>query len=671
VIASATTSRADELRAYMQAKGVPEAKIQAALQAGGYDTGGNGGGIGRTVGLTGRANVQALGNVVGLPFGMAGAAYQGITGNQPPQFLQPQGQAAADQMGLPSPQNPSERIGVAGAEGMAMALPFMATGGVTAAGGALQMASGAAQGAGTQALGENGVGPLGQALGGAVMGGLPLVGIALAGALRAALAGSAANREASRQALALVQAGNPQAAVTLGQVAAGGAARTLEGGFRNVPGAQGVFTRTLDRQAAEMGQRVEGAAGKMGRAAPAEVVGATIKRGIEEGFMPAFKAKYRQMLDEIYAVVPPDTKTVPAHSLVIAKEYAEEAGRAGQLQEHINNPTMRTILGDLAAEAEASPAGITFGTMRSIRTRLGKLSDGTELAPNIDTGEAQRLYGALSEDMGSAVLETAGPEAFKAWQRSNLYYSKGMDRVKNVLDPLIRKRVPEQVIGALMSGTKAGATALRSTLRSLNAEEQGLVRSNALREIGKMPDETFSPELFLRKWRDLAPTAREALFEGEPRMGANLTALAQVAANRKAAGRVMFNASGTAPNVAFFRILNGLAHIVPAGIGAMAGSGAGPLGAAIGAAAGDLAAAGGANVLARGIFTRPKTIEWLLKQTRVPAGALPQQLAILAKDSQKWENPEDRQLASDLVSVLGNIDWGPIMLATAVADAAR
>src|SRR6478672_6876481 len=89
--------------------------------------------------------------------------------------------------------------------------------------------------------------------------------------------------------------------------------------------------------------------------------------------------------------------------------------------------------------------------------------------------------------------------------------------------------------------------------------------------------------------------------------------------------------------------------------------------AAAGLAAGGLAM-GGAKFLASQVFTNPKAVSWLVRQTQVPFGALAQQLAILAKDAQKWA-PEDRDIAEQMVSTLGNVDWPQVFMAWAVADA--
>jgi hypothetical protein len=79
-----------------------------------------------------------------------------------------------------------------------------------------------------------------------------------------------------------------------------------------------------------------------------------------------------------------------------------------------------------------------------------------------------------------------------------------------------------------------------------------------------------------------------------------------------------------------------------------------------------LAGAGVANIAAKA-FTSPRILKWLVGTTKVPFGAMAQQLALLAKQSQKWSD-EDKEIADGLVSHLGGIDWNQILTAQAVAD---
>lgn len=685
---SRSTSDLETLRQIGRERGYSEQEINQRLIQAGYDlpTSSLGQQFMHGLGAIGRMGVAGVGNMVSMPFGLLGAGYQAATGNTPPAILQGnQGTATANQLGLPQYQGAGERI--LGSAGENMVGTALFPGGTA---GKMLALSGGAGVAGSGVSEAFGFGPFGQLAASLVVGGgFPVAGTVLSASIRAALAGASSKRAAAQQALQLVQAGNPNAAVTLGQVAEGGAARTIEGGLRNIPGSSGVIANTLETQAEEMGQRVEKIAESMGRQTTKEVAGqAAIRgikgpedptRGLSAGFIPNFHAKSEELYGKVYSIIRPETPVTPTNLNILFAKQNDLMEMAGPLSPDIAHPYTAGLLQRVQQAADNSPDGtIPFEILKHVRTNLGDALTGKELIKDLPRRDAAIIRNAITEDL-TGTIRTVAPQVLPDWNRANLFYNKGMDRIENVLNPLVAKNAPEQVMTALMSGTKDGATALRSTLRSLPAAEAGLVRSYALRQLGRaQEDAPFNPELFLRKFNGLAPTARTALFEDDQGTGDAIAALAKFAENRRAAGRVMFNPSGTAQNVSFNAIVNGLTNLsltatrfmaASAGVGAMAGSEiAGSLGAATGAMATPLLASLGAKQIAERVFTNPRMIQWLVRQTKVPYGALAQELAILAKDSQKW-GPNDRQIAQDFGAAMGAMDWRSILLASAAADA--
>jgi hypothetical protein len=275
----------------------------------------------------------------------------------------------------------------------------------------------------------------------------------------------------------------------------------------------------------------------------------------------------------------------------------------------------------------------------------------------------------LSDDMGTAVAKQ-GDEAIGAWTRAENYWRAGSDRIERILQPLMDKRTPEIAFNAVMSGSRDGATALRSVMHSIRPSERGLIASTVLRRLGKAnpsaqdaAGDVFSPETYLTNWNKLAPAARTTLFEGiDPMAAKDLTSLAKAAAVRRQAGNTLPNPSGTASNTAFWAVVNAVGGAATGALAGKAGTGA------MMGAGGTLAAVGGSKMLAERVFTNPRMIRWLVKQNTIPYGAITQQAAILAKDAQKWPI-EDRETALDLVDTLTNVDWRSLLLATATADA--
>jgi hypothetical protein len=639
----------------LRSKGVSHEDAVAQIEGGG------GGGIGRTLGLVGRANVQGLGNMVGLPFAAAGLAYNKVTGNQPPAMLQPQGGAVADQMGLPTPQNAGERIGVAGAEGMAGAAAFGAAGiGPPIAGAMLGGASGVAG----QGAAEMGFGPMGQMAASLAVAGSPVLATVGAAAFRSAIAGSEARREAARQSMALLQAGNPSAPVTLGQVAEGGMARSIEGTLRNAPGGSRTFRKTLDAQSDDMAERLPKIADRVGPAGTRESAGAALQFGIKEGFIPRFKAASRHLYERAYRLIGPETPVHLSKSGTLATQQNELAAAARPLSDDIATGPIRGIIENIATTMEAMPGGVPFKVVKELRSRVGAMLDGDELVQGLNLRDADRLYKTLSEDMRTAIAGQ-GDDALKAWDKATAFYKEGSENIAKRLQPLIDKKEPERAFNALMSGTKDGATMLRQTMRSLAPEERHLIWSTTLRGLGKANPSSvddFSPDVFFRRWKELSPEAKASLSEAtDPSITDDLNRLAEAIALRKDAANVMPNPAGTALNTAAWGVVNGLTGGIVGGMAGRAGTGA-----LIGAG-GTTLAVGGSKLAAK-VLTNPKIIRWMVKQTKAPLASLPAHLAVLAKQSESWD-PESREIAQELSSTLGGLDWRPILLARAVADA--
>jgi hypothetical protein len=662
MVPSNLTSKVDQIRAMARQEGMDSAYVEQKL----VDMG-----LVPAPTQSGGGFMHGLGQVArGIPMGAAAIADMSPFGFGMRAMGAPSQRDGMNQTLPGAPQTPGDSLLASAGEGIGSSIPFMGAGGMAARAGM------AGLGAGSSMAGEGarqaGSGPMGQmAVSLAVGAGIPVAKYVLAGSIRYFLAGNAARREAARATDALIQAGDPNAARTLGQATGkGGWASDIEGGLRNYPGSSSVINKTLDKQAQEMGDRVEGIASTLGRRAEKEIVGARVVDAIKERFVPNMRTKSNELYATVDAIVPPRSPVTPTSTTQLFTELADLRGMAGKLENDVVNPKLYGILERLSQQVEESNGTLPFVVVKKLRSEVGDMLDGTTLEPNMNRGLAKKIWEVLTNDMESAVMSTGGKPGMQAWTRANTFTRTFHDRMGKVLDPLLAKNEPERVYNALMSGTKEGATFLRTSLRSMDDESAGLVRSFALRNMGRADDGNFNPELFLRKLNQLAPTAKAALFDGVEKNGDNLTALAKMAEARKAQGKVMFNPSGTAQNVAFHGLLNAFTNLPLLGkalVGGSAAAGA-SAGGAMGALAGPALTVVAANQLAERVFTNPKMIERMLRLTKVPFGALTQEMTILAKDAQKW-GPEDRETALELVKMVTQMDWRSILLGQAAADA--
>jgi hypothetical protein len=264
-----------------------------------------------------------------------------------------------------------------------------------------------------------------------------------------------------------------------------------------------------------------------------------------------------------------------------------------------------------------------------------EISDST-IASDVPRSKWKPLYAALSKDMAAAAKE-AGPKAEAAFVRANNYHRAGMQRLDDVLGPIMKKGDPEDVFRAALSGTQEGATTIAGVMKSLPPESKKAVSATMLQRLGKATPgkqnelgEAFSTETFLTNWNKLHPDAKRSLFSTLPdEMRGDLDKIAKVASNVREGSKVFANPSGTTQGTAsamttggfVISLLTGQWHAA-AGI------------------AGGVASSYGAGHL----MTSPGFVHWLAKSTRAPVEAAPAQLNQLFQASLYMKGDERKEV---------------------------
>lgn len=668
--------REDLLPRYFQQEGLNPADYQDANSPGGGLEA-----VAHAWGTGLRSSVNALEGTLRSPFQLMAGAGRAM-GNY---FIGPEAGAAiadntpgagpnklADLLNLPTANNSFERAAAPVVEDAARAVPFALGGG--ALGMASAIASSVGAGMSQRFAEEHGVGIGGQAAAGLAVGlAIPAIMHGSAASIQRVMAGAAQQRQTAQQLQTILQQATGTDAVSFGQVAQGGIGRPLEKELRQSAGGSGAFRKTIAAQSEAMGNRVKDATKQLGGAASPERAGRAIQRGITEGFLPSFRSNSQQLYSQAEKLVPDATLSTPAATKAL---FDAQGGPydATKYFTGLGHPYFQQWGDDLQNALVAHAAkGIPFGLLRDFRSRLGDIMSGRQAIEGLNQADLKLLYGALSDDMRTAVAATGGPAATTAWDRASKYWAAGMNRVENVLQPLLDKGVPEKAFTAMMSGTKDGATVLRSTMRSLNPAERQVVTATALSRLGKAAanaqdaaGEVFDPVRFVNQWATLAPEARAALFTGtNPQIVRDLNTLAKGAAVLKKSGQELGNPAQVASSGLWNAILTGIAT-------GTAGTVFGGLetGAKLGGAliAGKAAMLGGSHQLAQRVFTNPKMIRWLTGTTALPLGAMYAQLTQLAKMSEQW-NAEDRTLAKEFIGHFQGQDLAKMNVLRALTDA--
>lgn len=651
--------------------------------------------IDRAAGLTARSAVQGLTDLAYLPADLL-QALDNLTHpggytvtmadgtkvkREPMPLPSQQRDRALTDAGLPEPETPGERVigGVqravsSGGSMVALAKKAAGTGAsmfervmaklADAPGGQAIAATTGATASGVTR--EMGGGPIAQFLAGLVGAVAPSVaGRTIQAATKNAITGGDEGRQVVQQNIENFSASGTTPSV--GQATQNRGMQAVESTLAKLPGGAAPIVGHAETQASRIGAKIEDTAAALAPKSTGEQAGRAITKGIEGegGFVQEFKAKQQALYDELDKHLPADTRVdVTRTKEALAALNAEIPG-APNVSKFFQNAKMKGIEGALKSDTEgmasiaANPeyadafkgakltpedaalfesfladGKLPYQALKKLRTLVGNEMADSGLASDVPRSKWKALYSALSQDLGAAA-RAAGEKAQQAWSRANHYTRAGMDRIEAIESVLNKNGGPEAVFRAATSGTREGATTLRSVMQSLPEEGQKMVSATVLRRLGRakagVQDETgekFSTETFLTNWNSLAPEAKRVLFD---RYGAefrkSMDTIASVASNLRDGSKVFQNPSGTSQGAASVTALTTFVASIMSG--------------RVGVASGVAAGVGGANALGR-LMVNPRFVRWLAKAHDSPRSAAPALLNQLAQS----KDPEMQEAAA-------------------------
>lgn len=610
-----------------------------------------GGELARQGGLTIRAATEGATMLPGLLADMVSAATNKALEISGIDYrLMPTSEAvsrALTEMGVPVAETPTEKAVQGAAKTLSSAATTMGVGTALApastvsltpsvaqnvgqtltANPAIQGVSSVTGGAAPEIAAEMGAGPVGQTVAGIVAGAAPSVATtAPQSTVRGAFRGNEAGRQTVQRNIdAFKRAGTTP---SVGQATERRAVRALESGLSRTPGSAGVMSRKALDQADEIGLRTTQIADDLAPRSNATRAGASIRRGVagEGGFVDQFKARAQTLYDKVDDFIDADD-VIPVSR---TSAYLRNQTKPVQGAEATSKLLRSKFLDDLgialdddlrAAVEKGGIEGLPYSTVKQLRTLVGEKMNAVSFVDDAPMGKLKRLYGMLSQDLAEAAKKR-GTQAYAAAKKADAYWKAGRERI-DALERVVNKAGgTEKIFEAAISGTKEGATTLRTVMRSIGPEDQRMVTAAVVRRLGRATPgqqdasgEAFSVGTFLTNWSKLSPEARATLFGSYgDKFQQNMNALAKVASNFREGSKVFSNPSGTQASLAL-----------------QAGTG----GAVVAAATGNFqllgaiaAAAGSANLTAK-LMTNPRFVSWLAQTTKMPQGALAAQINVL------------------------------------------
>lgn len=387
-------------------------------------------------------------------------------------------------------------------------------------------------------------------------------------------------------------------------------------------GGAGVIQKNTDKTLKNIQSIIQKGTTKAGT--PQEA-GEVIQKGAEK-YVQRFNSTATRLYNRLDKYLAKDT---PIQATNATKALQEElTGLTPNLSARKATNEGVGVLNDIVSDARQ---GLTYENLKTYRTLLGQKLSKPHLLNGEDEAVLSRAYAAITEDMKEAAAQK-GEKAINAFNKANDFYKRGAENIKQNLQKVIAKDVPEQVYQAALSGSKLGGTKINSIMRSLTKSEKEIVRETVIYRLGMAKagaqdaaGEVFSPQTFLTEWNKLSKEARAALFNRDT--SESLSKIARI--NQRLSGIDRFaNPSGTNQQLSMGALLATAFYEPATAAGAVIG----------------------ANVSAR-LMTNQSFTNWLAKAATKSA-AKPVTLANRIKELRKiaQNNPS---ISGDIAKYLG------------------
>jgi hypothetical protein len=368
----------------------------------------------------------------------------------------------------------------------------------------------------------------------------------------------------------------------------------------------GPLQEAIPRSVEQLGGKVSEAAELAGGSVSPAAAGEGFTGAIERVFKPRVSGETARAYEGVERLLDPN-RTQPLNATqdvvrdIVSRRTAAALPGAGRSA-------------DLVLEAVNRPQGMTYRGIKDLRQNIGELLEGGILPEGYSETELRRVYGALSDDLRTAVIDAGGPRAAIAFERANKL-AEGVagwkDTLRKVVGPSTRsgEGVYEAIVRMAGSGPSADQQGLIAARAAVPREVWQDIASTAISTLGRNRAGVFSPAQFISDYGRLSDVGKRALFGsvGSGNVIPFLDDIAQVSNRFVQAGKLA-NVSGTAGHQAFYATM---ASIFGGTIGAVA---AGPVALIPPAAA--IGGMIGTNLMAR-VLATPATAASMARWARV------------------------------------------------------
>jgi hypothetical protein len=335
----------------------------------------------------------------------------------------------------------------------------------------------------------------------------------------------------------------------------------VESGLSQLPIASDIigtkFAKTLDALSAFSKKTSERLSSKSGETS----IGTSIIKGVND-FTVRFSKQGGELYDNMWAKMPKSARVSVDNFSSKLDEITNQFKDDPALSEILTPKSLEAIK---KAIDEAGPEGVTINTLKALRSKIGKELDTKSLLPDANQAELKSLYGALSEDMKVAAGDFG---ATKEFNRANGFWSAGRARIDEVLQPIVKNGMAEQVYRRMFGAEGKAlrnipASEVNALMKSLPVGSRQDVQAEIVRRMGMstsgaqdLAGEAFSPSVFMTNWNRLGDKTRNALFHGDTELVKAMDDLALVSQSIKQGSKTA-NTSNTAGSNIMIGLLTG------------------------------------------------------------------------------------------------------------------
>ena len=412
---------------------------------------------------------------------------------------------------------------------------------------------------------------------------------------------------------------------TLGQVSQKRGIQTVEMVLGNFPGSSGRIASHALKAQDDLGKIAFNSASKLiNKTLPASEVevGKAITQGIKngvnasDGFIGRFQSRVGQLFEEASQLIPKNTLVSLESTLTKLKDLVSPIKGAEATSLILKNQFLDDIFKGLQTDLKKNGGKLSWEAVKALRSKIGNKLSSFDLIPDVDKAQLKLIYGALSEDL-KLTAKGISKQAYNKILRADKYYSKGLKRIEDYLQPITKVGDPDRIVSILLNSAKEGASRINAIKKSLNPDQYKIFLSSVIDRLGRIqPAQAiggdilegsgkFSSETFLTNWSRLSDKAKEALFTGKgwsKEMIKDFDNIVKISSIIRQSGKTFKNPSGTADRVV------GQGIVLGGGATAFTGNPAFLVGV--------LGAIGGANISSR-LFTNPSFIKWLAQGTKI------------------------------------------------------